>query len=103
MGTVKQYNESFSKLYGTDTTAWPLMILMEAPLSVSERVPHIATLNTMRANELIREIFVDNWYIFPLQNISQSRQFSNDGLHPTTDTQIDINRVLVQLIYNTLK
>lgn len=102
--SAQSYDNQFNRYFGSDKNVWPLRIVFELPLMVSEREYHCTALRGIMANQLIHEIFEIEygWKVFPLFEISKAMQYDHtavkDGLHPSGSVLDEIIRIFFEML-----
>ena len=98
------YDNLFIKYYGSDKSVWPIRIVMELPLMISEREYHCTANRAIMVNQVIHEIFEiqHGWKVFPLLQLSKAIQYdytaAKDGLHPIGVVLNEMVRIFFELL-----
>ena len=102
------FDNYFRDTYGENTNNWPIKVIFELPLIISEREYQCTAPRVLKINAMIHEIFTKyNWRIFPLYKLTEATQYKyterKDGLHPNKRVMKDMIRILLELIINSFQ
>ena len=110
--SIAALESSYTRRYGKEQSKWPMRIVVELSLIISEREYHCTAPRSILANNMFHKVFgnKDGWYIFPYEKMTEATQseFSwatdniRDGMHPAEFVLVDHIRMLFEFIFNTL-
>eukprot|EP01083_Nonionella_stella_P179956 640344_1 len=101
-------NELFTKYYGAQSERnWPVRLVFEAPLLVSEREYHDTADRAIIYNKIMRDVLEpEGWVFVPVFEMSKARMYDStnpkdgvvDGMHMSSNLLIEIARVTVDML-----
>eukprot|EP01084_Bolivina_argentea_P220469 373632_1 len=101
-------NELFTKYYGKQEDGnWPIRMVFEAPLLVSEREYHDTADRAIIYNNIMKNILEsDGWIFIPVLEISKARMYDStgersgviDGMHMSGNILIEIARITIDML-----
>lgn len=101
-------NKLFEEYYGKQQDGnWPIRMVFEAPLLVSEREYHDTADRAIIYNKIMRDILEkDGWIFIPVFEISKARMYDStnekggviDGMHMSSNILIEISRIVIDML-----